>query len=80
MCERCTRAWIPMNHPKSHGLTTFGDRFHSERIHAISQPFAELRRKAKMRGGLGNGQHRATLAKTREWIEKFRRVDRTGAA
>lgn len=70
MCNRCTQSWLPMNHRRSHGLTFFGDKFHWQRIFAIRSPFAELRRHAKMKGGLGTGQHRTRLRETRERIEK----------
>ena len=74
MCERCTRAWLPTNHRNSHGFTFFGDKFHSSRIFSIRSPFAELRRKAKMNGGLGRGKYRNTLAETRAWLEKSRSI------
>lgn len=73
MCHRCTQGWIPMNHPKSKGLTFFGERFRDERLHSIRQPFAELRRRMSMKGRDRLGTRYAdSLRQTREWIEKWR--------
>lgn len=47
MCNRCTQSWIPTNHRASHGWHRIGDRFHWERIHAIRNPLAEMRRTAR---------------------------------
>lgn len=66
MCNRCTRAWLPTNHPKSKGFAHFGERFHWQRIRAIQSPYAELRRKARWT------KDRPSLRETREWIAKWR--------
>ena len=70
MCNRCHWAWLPMNHPKSHGITSFGEKFHRQSIFAIRSPFAELRRTARMGKERLLHRHGPSLRETRERIER----------
>lgn len=74
MCDRCRRAFLPTNHPKSNGFAAFGDRFHIERVRAIKNPLAEMRRQARMGvvPSMSNGERYGGHAYWREWIAKFR--------
>lgn len=79
MCNRCTWAWLPMNHRNSHGLTRFGDRFHWERIHNIQNPLAEMRRQARMgcKPSWENGKRYDSLSFWREIIQNRRPLKKT---
>lgn len=73
MCNRCRQAWLPTNHRNSKGFTSFGDSFHWERIWAIQNPLAEMRRMASMRGTVNTRfayRYRQSLAATRQQMAR----------